>query len=175
MSFNNLINEKNPIKNFDKLCKYFDVVEIDSSNEKYNLLTCKDKIHKINPNIKFSVWLQLKIQKNVQTSKIIDQWSDTEYIESCINSILNWIDSLKNFDKSNQSVQLSLFDEPQSGIVLEKLPNSPIQGEERAWTKYHNTRDRIQKSNLMKQYTFFELFNDSSSYWLYSDPIHILD
>lgn len=169
MSFNNLINEKNPIKNFDKLCEHFDIVEIDSSNEKYNLLTCKDRIHRVNTNIRFSVWLQLKIQKNVQTLKIIDQWSDNKYIESCINSILNWIDSLKNFDKSSQAIQLSLFDEPQSGIVLEKLPNSPVQGEERAWNKYHNTRDRIQKSNLMKQYTFFELFNDSSSYWLYSD------
>jgi len=169
MSFNNLIKEKESIKGSDKLCKHFDVVELDSSNEKYNLLTCKDRINRSNSKINFSVWLQLKIQKNLQTSKMINTWSDTEYIESCITSILDWIDSLKNFDKSSQAIQLSLFDEPQSGIVLEKLPNSPVQGEERAWNKYFNTHNRIQKLNLMKQYTFFELFNDSSSYWLYSN------
>ncbi len=169
MSFNNLINEKNKIKDFDKLCKYFDVVELDSSNEKYNLLTCKDKIHKVNTNVKFSVWLQLKIQKNDANHEMYNRKSDIEYLESCVNEILNWVDLLKSFEKSNESIQLSLFEEPQSGIILDKLPDSPKQGEDRVWNSYFNTRNKVQRSNLMKQYTFFELFNDSNAYWLYSD------
>lgn len=35
------------IKGLDDLKKHFDVVEIDESHEKYNLLTCKDIVKKL--------------------------------------------------------------------------------------------------------------------------------
>ena len=166
MSCNNLI-KKNSIKNFDKIKNHFDLVEIDSSNEKYNLLTCKDRANRINSDIDYIVWLELKISKEVDDEKLYYQKSDNEYIESCIEEILNWINILKNFDKTNNSVQLSLFDNAADSLQLEKLPPSPTVDSK--WNKYFNDCNRINKDNLMKQYSFFELFNDSSSSFIYQD------
>ncbi len=51
------------IKGLDELKRKFDIVEIDDSHEKYNLLTCKDIVRRGGTIINFSVWLQLKINK----------------------------------------------------------------------------------------------------------------
>lgn len=66
MSNNELLKSKTKkdYKGFALLEKAFDVVELDLSNKKYNLLVCKDKVKRANCKIDYEVWLNLKIRKN---------------------------------------------------------------------------------------------------------------
>lgn len=156
------------IVGLDELKKKFDIVEIDESHDRYNLLTCKDIVRKTGSLIQYCVWLQLKINKKIEieTEKFLSIKDSKEYIESCIKSINDWSEKLINFENKNQ--QLSLFEE-HNNVELEKEPESPKGGEDNAWNSYHKKVDKVRKNNLMKQYSFFELFNDHSSFWLYKD------
>lgn len=151
----------------DELKKKFDIVEIDESHERYNVLTCKDLVRKSSSQIQYCVWLQLKINKKfeIKSEHYVTIKDSKDYLESCINSINDWSEKLLNFENKNQ--QLSLFEE--YNTELEKEPESPKGGEDNAWSSYSKKLDRVRKNNLMKQYSFFELFNDHSSYWLYKD------
>lgn len=174
----NLILEKNvkistSIKDLDKLSKYFDIVEIDRSHKKYNLLTCKDRVVKANNTIQYSVWLQLKVSKGSSAGTAHYQMEKTcdDKLEDTVSKILPWVDLLINFEEnSNSSVQLSLFDEPQkkNGIILEKEPESPGTGNDRAWGPYFKKCEQVKINNLKKQYKFFELFEDTR-YHIYRD------
>lgn len=155
------------IVGLDELKKKFDIVEIDESHDRYNVLTCKDLVKKSSSQIQYIVWLQLKINKRIEieTEKYISMKDSKEYIESCIKSINDWSEKLINFENKNQ--QLSLFGNNE--IELEKEPESPRGGEDNSWNSYFRKQEKVRKNNLMKQYSFFELFNDHSSFWLYKD------
>ena len=163
------INIASPIKGLDDLKKFFDVVEIDESNEKYNLLTCKDIVRRSGTVIKYNVWLQLKINKSHQKSFQYEAIKDSKtYIEECLVDINNWIELLLNFEKKNTNQQLSLFEED-NVIELEKEPESPRGGEDNTWNSYQRKTEKVRKNNLKKLFSFFDLFNDHSSSWLYTD------
>jgi hypothetical protein len=167
MSIKPQTNICSQIKGFDELRKKFDIVEIDESHEKYNILTCKDIVKRTSSIINYSIWLQLKINKSHQNSNSYISGKDTkEYLESCIKEINDWSEKLINFEDKNQ--QLSLFDELNK-VELEPEPESPKGGEDNAWNSYFRKQEKARKNNLMKQYSFFELFNDHSSFWLYKD------
>ncbi len=158
----------NQIAGLEELKNKFDIVEIDESHDRYNVLTCKDLVKKSNSNIQYCVWLQLKINKKIEieTEKYISTRDSKDYLEICIKSINNWSEKLINFE--NKIQQLSLFEE-HNQVELEKEPESPRGGEDNAWSSYFKKQEKVRRNNLMKQYSFFELFNDHSAYWLYKD------
>ena len=151
------------IKGFDILAKYFDVVELDQSNTKFDVLTCKDRVKKQNCIIEYEVWLSLKIRKSFENMPVSFSHNDIDLIEGCIKRINDWLPCLK---KSNEHKQLSLFnnDEPQ----LEDEPPSPSYGDDSSWNGYFKKLYGVRKRNLMKQYSFIELF-DFNAYWSYRD------
>ncbi|WP_294963354.1 hypothetical protein [Sulfurimonas sp.] len=149
-------------KELDLLKKHFDFVEVEKY-DKYHLLTLKDKAKK--DNYDWIVWLQLKIAYS-DTNSCAKTSNDK--LQGACNNVLDWIDILKNFEKSDEGKQLSLFEE-ENEEFLEKEPISPQGGEDNSWGKYFRECNRVRKSNLMKQYSFFELFNDNSAWWSYND------
>lgn len=169
MSKKPAITIENQIKGLDDLKKIFDVVEIDENNEKYNLLTCKDLVKRFGSNIDYSVWIQLKISKGHTKNTNYGTPKDSKsYLEDCLLDLNNWVELLINFDKNNSKQQLSLFEED-NVLELEKEPVSPRGGEDNDWNGYFKKVEKVRKNNLLKQYSFFELFNDHSSSWLYTD------
>lgn len=157
------------IKGLDDLKKHFDVVEIDDSHEKYNLLTCKDIVKRSGTIINYSVWIQLKINKAHPTKFKYSQSKDSKaYLEDCISNLLDWVELLVNFEKKNSNKQLSLFEEDNVD-ELEKEPPSPTGGEDNSWNSYYRKVEKVRKNNLKKQFTFFQLFNDHAASWLYED------
>ena len=157
------------IKGLDELKRKFDIVEIDDSHEKYNLLTCKDIVRRSGTIINYSVWLQLKINKAHEVKNNYSTKKDSKtYLEDCLLDLNNWVELLINFDKKNTKQQLSLFEED-NVQELEKEPPSPVNGEDRAWNGYYKKVERVKKNNLLKQYSFFELFDVHSSSWAYTD------
>lgn len=157
------------IKGLDELKRKFDIVEIDDSHEKYNLLTCKDIVRRGGTIINFSVWLQLKINKAHEVKNNYSTRKDSKtYLEDCLLDLNNWVELLINFEKNNTNQQLSLFEED-NVQELEKEPPSPVNGEDRAWNGYFKKVERVKKNNLLKQYSFFELFDVHSSSWAYTD------
>jgi len=150
------------IKEFDLLKKEFDVVEL-KNEDKYRVLTLKDKTG--NAVIKDSVWLQLKIIYGSDSGRY--NKTDNEILSSVCKDVLDWIKVLKDFDKSaTQPKQMSLFEEDNTlENELEPLPENPTS--DGKWGKYFNDCNRINKNNLMKQYGFFELFNDWNNAYLY--------
>ena len=145
------------------LKKHFDEVLLERT-ESCNLLTLRDKANRVNYD--WIVWLQVKIPFKGHNSHAGE--SDEKYVEGVCKNILDWVDLLKNFDKT-ESKQLSLFDDG-SEDVLEKVPEMPKSGEERSWSKYHNECERIKKNNLKKKYSFFELCSIANSWHSYNDP-----
>lgn len=157
------------INGLDDLKKNFDVVEIDESHEKYNLLTCKDIVRRSGTIINFSVWIQLKINKgHPRTTNYSVPKDSKTYLEDCLKDLNNWIELLVNFEKKNTKKQLSLFEEDNVD-ELEKEPPSPNCGEDNSWNSYYKKVEKVRKNNLKKQFTFFQLFNDHSASWLYED------
>lgn len=166
-------NKNTSIKGLDKLSTCFDVVEIEEK-EKYNLLTCKDRVVKANDHIQYVVWLQLKINKTTTKSNYGATTTSEEFLERCVADLNNWVDLLINFEKKGfclEPQQLSLFDEPakEGELILEKLPNSPTGGEDNSWNSYFTKCAKIKISNLKKQYTFFELYDDNSASYIYRE------
>ena len=169
MSKKPIVTIESQIKGLDDLKKKFDIVEIDESNEKYNLLTCKDLVKRFGSNIDYSVWIQLKINKGHTKNTNYGTPKDSKlYLEDCLLDLNNWVEVLINFDKNNSNQQLSLFEED-NVLELEKEPVSPSGGEDNAWNGYFKKSEKVRKNNLLKQYSFFELFDDHSSSWLYTN------
>jgi hypothetical protein len=149
------------IKELDELKKHFDEVVVEAM-PMYNLLTLRDKCNKANYD--YIVWLQIKIAY-AETNSC--SHNSDEKIKGACKSILDWIPILKDFEKSDEGKQLSLFAEDDEDD-LEKEPESP-NGENGNWGKYHRECEKARKNNLMKQYSFFELFNSTTSWWRYQD------
>lgn len=145
------------------LKKHFDEVLLDRT-EFCNVLTLRDKANRANYD--YIVWLQVKIPFKNHNSHSGE--SDEQYIEGVCKDILDWVDLLKNFDKS-ESKQLSLFDDG-SEDELEKIPEMPTNGSDGSWSKCHNECERIKKNNLKKKYSFFELCSIANSWHSYNDP-----
>lgn len=160
-------DEKNSaIKELDLLEKHFDEVVLEELPD-YYLLTLRDKANKANYD--YIAWLQLKIAYADTNSC---SKSSKDKLQGACKDVLDWVEILKNFDKSNEGKQLSLFEE-ENEVTLEKEPNSPQGGEDRQWGKYFRECNRVRKNNLMKQYSFFELFNHSTAWWSYNDNDYI--
>jgi hypothetical protein len=149
------------IKEFDLLKNHFDIVELEDK-DKYRLLTLKDKTKSFNSDIDWIVWLQVKVSYGYQ-----DRYTtrdDNYMLEQVCKKIYTWIDILKNFDKNNQTKQLSLFADEIDENELEPEPQMPTT--DGGWSKYHKECEDIRKRNLMKQYSFFELLD--IEYYTYS-------
>ncbi len=149
-------------KELDVLKKMFDEVVIEK-RERYQVLTLRDVARK--PNYDYVVWLQLKIQLGYSNKNTHTLRSDEDMLKGVLKPLLDWIDRLKGFEKFSQPKQVNLFGESEN--ELEPEPESPKNGEERAWGGYFKKYNEVRKRNLMKKYTFFELFHPSS--YLYSE------
>ncbi len=161
------------VKEFDILKSKFDVVEIEDK-EKYRLLTLKDKASSNKSNIQWIVWLQIKVCYGYSTQHGSDK-SNNEMLQTVCKNITDWVDNLIHFEKESTNKQLSLFEEDNSDeIILEDEPESP--GADGNWNKYFKEQARVRKSNLIKQYSFFELCNltDSTGIYLDMDYRHLL-
>lgn len=158
--------KKVSLSSLEGLKKHFDEVLLERT-ECCNVLTLRDKANRTNYD--WIVWLQVKIPfKNPHTSH---GHSDEEYIEGSCKNILNWVDLLKNFDKSEkQNKQLSLFDDGKSD-ELEPEPEMPKDGSDGKWSRYWKESERVKKNNLKKKYTFFELCDISNSWCSYHEPM----
>lgn len=146
------------------LKKHFDEVLLERT-EFCHVLTLRDKANRTNYD--YIVWLQVKIPFKGHNSHSGE--SDEQYIEGVCKKILDWVDLLKNFDKS-ESKQLSLFDDGESDD-LEPLPERPMNEGDRSWSKYFKECERIKVSNLKKKYSFFELFPTVGAWHSYHDPL----
>lgn len=147
------------VEELNKLKNYFDEVIIEDK-EKYRLLTLRDKANK--PNYDYIVWLEVKVSyghtegHNTRTN---------EYMLSGVcKSILDWIDILKNFEKSDVGKQLSFFDD---GNDDDLEPEPPTPSGDGNWSGYFKKSAEVRKRNLMKKYSFFELL--SIDYYTYAD------
>ena len=150
MSKKPIVTIESQIKGLDDLKKKFDIVEIDESNEKYNLLTCKDLVKRFGSNIDYSVWIQLKINKGHTKNTNYGTPKDSKsYLEDCLLDLNNWVEVLINFDKNNSNQQLSLFEED-NVLELEKEPVSPSGGEDNAWNGSFKKSEKVRKNNLLK-------------------------
>lgn len=155
--------KKVSLTSLEGLKKHFDEVLLERT-EFCNVLTLRDKANRTNYD--WIVWLQVKIPFKNHNSHA--GHSDEEYIEGVCKKILEWVDLLKNFDKS-ENKQLLLFDDS-SDDELEPEPESPSGGSEGSWSKYHRELERVKKNNLRKRYTFFELCDVANSWYAYHDP-----
>lgn len=66
-----------------------------------------------------------------------------------------------------EPVVTSLF-ETEAKIEFLIEPESPSDGSDSNWSSYFNKCEKVRRTNLMKQYTFMELF-DFQGYWSYRD------
>ena len=145
------------------LKKHFDEVLLERT-EFCNLLTLRDKANRANYD--WIVWLQVKIPFKDHNSHSGE--SHEQYIEGVCKNILNWVDLLKNFDKS-ESKQLSLFNDG-SDDEMEHEPESPRGASDGNWSKYNRECEKVKINNLKKKYSFFELCDISNSWNAYHDP-----
>jgi len=144
------------------LKKHFDEVIIEEFS-KYNLLTLQNKANKANYD--YVIWLQVKIAfKDTNGCS----HSTQSKLEGAIKSISQWIDTLVNFENSNTGMQLSLFEEEDQN-ELEVEPQYPSAGDDKNYAKYSREIERVRKSNLKKQYNFFELVDINGTWWHYDD------
>jgi hypothetical protein len=153
------------IKELDILKSKFDEAVLENM-EDYRLLTLRDKANK--SNYDWIVWLQVKIPYGSQKNTYGASRSDNDYIQGVCKSISDWVEILKNFEKSDKGKQLSLFWDD-SEDELEKEPESPS-GENGNWEKYFRNCNKVRKNNLMKQYSFFELCDLSGAWYSYREP-----
>jgi len=149
------------IKELDILNRMFDEVILEKK-EKYQLLTLKDKAKK--PNYDYIVWLQLKIQLGYDNQYYHSSKSDEDMLKGVLESLVDWVDTLKGFEKSLQPKQLNLFGESED--ELEPEPEMPKGGEDRGWNSYWKKLHEVRKRNLKRKYTFFELFHPR--YYIYA-------
>lgn len=131
------------------LKKHFDEVLLERT-EFCNVLTLRDKAN-ITPITIMLYGFKSKIPFKDHNSH--SGHSNEEYIEGVCKEILEWVDLLKNFDKS-ESKQLSLFDDGLSD-ELEPEPESPSGGREGSWSKYHKELERVRKKQFKKEIYIF--------------------
>lgn len=153
-------------KYLDILNKHFDEVVI-KEEASFTRLTLRDKT--IKANYDYIVWLEVKVALGSTNS---NSKSSSEKLEDAMKSMSHWVEILKNFEKSDTGKQMSLFAEDNEDD-LEPEPKSPQGGEDRSWAKYFRDSERVRRSNLMKQYSFFELFNYVGQWWSYSDTNYV--
>lgn len=139
-------------KEFEDLQKHFDEVSLESF-EKYLLLSCKDKAPG-GKKISWIAWLEIKIAK--VTGNKHQQNSEVELLDEVCKKINDWVEILKN-PLEEQIIEFDLFGDPVNQLELEPLPEHPTEDDK--WNKYIKECERIRKSNLMKSYTFLELFD----------------
>lgn len=157
--------KKVSLESLNGLKKHFDEVVLERT-ELCNVLTLRDKANRANYD--WIVWLQVKIpfkEHNTHSGH-----SDEEYVEGVCKEILTWVDLLKNFEKTSESKQLSLFGEELGDDELEVEPETPINSNDGSWGKYWRERERVRVSNLKKKYSFFELVDLRSKWYVYREP-----
>ncbi|WP_152184420.1 hypothetical protein [Sulfurimonas indica] len=147
-------------KYLETLENNFDEVLI-TKKEKYQLLTIRDKANKTNYD--WIVWLQLKVAYDKTNSCM--KTSD-EKLEGVLKALCDWWPLLKNPNDSKPK-QLSLFGDDEE--FEEEEPPAPTGGEDNRWAKYYRECDRIRKANILKKYSFFEVFHDVGEWWHYDD------
>lgn len=157
--------KKLSLESLNGLKKHFDEVVLERT-EPCNVLTLRDKANKANYD--WIIWLQVKIPFKEHNSCSIN--TDEEYVEGVCKDILTWVDLLKNFEKKSEPKQLSLFGEELGEDELEVEPESPSDSSDRAWSKHWKERERVRISNLKKKYSFFELVNLTSKWYVYHEP-----
>ena len=148
------------VEELNKLRKYFDEVVLEDK-ETYRLLTLRDKANK--SNYDYVVWLSIKVSYGFSNERTYSAKTDDEMLSNVCKSILDWIDILKNFEKSDVGKQLSLFEEEDEN---EPEPEPPTPSSDGNWSAYFKKRNEVRKRNLMKKYSFFELL--STDYYTYS-------
>ncbi|MBW6487505.1 hypothetical protein [Sulfurimonas sp.] len=153
------------IKELDILKSKFDEVVLENMQE-YRLLTLRDKANR--SNYDWIVWLEVKIPYASKSSGYGSSWSDNDYLKGVCGSICDWVEILKNFEKSDKGKQLSLF-EDDSEEEFEKEPEMPS-GESGNWNKYFKDCYNVRRRNLMKQYSFFELCDFTIAWYSYKEP-----
>lgn len=142
------------------LKKHFDEVLLEEKSD-YNLLTLRDRTNKTNYD--YVVWLCVKIKKGYK-NEYHSSKTDEEMISKVCNSILDWVEILKNFERKKTLTQLSLFGEDEKD-ELEQEPNMPTS--DGNWSKYFKECAKVRKNNAMKQHSFFGLLN--INYYTYTD------
>ena len=151
---------KVPVKKIELLKKHFDEVLL-QKKEDYQLLTLRDKSPKVNYD--WIVYLQVKIPYKKHNSH---GGTSEKYVEGVVNPILDYIDLLKEECGIGKPKTMSLFgDEDEE----ESLPKTPQEDKDISWDKYHKEGERIKKNRLMKKYSFFELCNFESSWYVYRE------
>lgn len=147
-------------KELEGLRKHFDAVTIEDL-DKYKLLTLKDKSKK--SSMDWIVWIQVKVAYGYSeghTSK-----TDDEQLSKVCESINEWIELLKNFDKNSQVKQISLFDDDTNGIELK--PESPKN--DKGWSSYFKVCEAIDKRNTIKKFKFFDMCDLMYPKYIYKD------
>lgn len=152
---------KGPIKEVDLLKKYFDEVLLEQKEE-YQLLTLQDISPK--PKYDYIVYLQVKIPYVDHNTH--NGYSDAEYVKGIAEKILDYIDLLKKECEPPKPKMMSLFGEEEKE---DPLPKTPQEGNDIPWEKHWGEEKRIKKNRLMKKYSFFELCNFESSWYVYRD------
>jgi hypothetical protein len=145
----------------ETLRKEFDEVKVEKL-EKFQLLTLRDKANQ--EGYDWAVWLELKIAYADTNSC---NKTSQEKLEGCLEELCNWLPNLKQATISKPK-QLSLFGDEEE-IVLEKEPEYPRCTQEKSLAKYYREFKRARKNNMLKKYTFFELFRDVEEWWTYYD------
>jgi hypothetical protein len=154
------------IKELDILKSKFDEVVLEDMKD-YRLLTLRDKANK--SNYDWITWLQVKIPYgSSKKDGYVSPRTSEEYLSGVCKSIFDWVDILKNFEKSNKNKQLSLFSDD-SEDDLETEPEMPS-SENGNWEKYFKACNKVRKNNLMKQYSFFELCDLVDAWYSYREP-----
>jgi hypothetical protein len=155
--------EKESTAELKELEKHFDEVVMEEKDTHY-CLTLRDKANK--PNYDYIVWLEVMIA--YANTNTCNQTSDSKLAGAC-KSILTWVDLLIK-PKKERLMQLSLFgddeDEPESE------PSYPKGDDDNSYAKYYRDLEKVRRNNLMKKYSFFQLFDDSNAWWLYRDMRH---
>lgn len=137
--------------------KYVQEVVIESK-EDYQHVTLRDKINK--SNYDYAVWLDFKIK---HANKIgYSNKSSEEMLNDALKEIADWIELLVKPRVLNAPT--SLFDD---GTELLTLPESP--GPEGNWNKYSRETERVNKENLKRQHSFFELCKLHNRWFSYSN------
>jgi len=146
----NITTKNTTSKELNTLNKMFDEVVI-SQKEKYQLLTLRDKANK--PNYDYVVWLELKVANGYSNG--YSQTSGEILMQRVLKKLVLWVDKLKGFETTT-SKTFDLFGDAKNEDEIEVLPPQPENGN---WDKYFKECKRINVKNIMKKYTFLELFN----------------
>lgn len=154
--------KENSTSEIKELEKHFDEVVVEAKETHY-CLTLRDKANKANHD--YIIWLQVMVAYS--NTNTCSHTSEHKLSGAC-KAILDWVSLLKKPESDCKPKQLSLFGEPDED-ELESEPKYPVGEDEGSHAKYYRDLEKVRKSNLMKQYSFFELFDSQGSWWIYKD------